>query len=106
MKNSRALCALASCLFVFASVHGAETPTITISKSDKQSIAIGAISGSDGPQAAKILQNDLAMSGFFNVVPAASAGFIVNATSNGNSIVGNVTDRAGKTVLTKTFTGT
>ncbi|HEY3901274.1 MAG TPA: hypothetical protein VGM54_21880 [Chthoniobacter sp.] len=107
MKNSRALCALASCLFVFAAVvRGAETPTITISKSDKQPIAIGTISGSDGAQAAKILQNDLAMSGFFSVVPAASAGFVVNATSNGNSIAGNVTDRSGKTVLTKTFSGT
>ena len=69
-------------------------------------MAIGSIGGADGAQVAKILQNDLAISGFFNLVPAASAGFIVGGVSNGNSLAGNVTDRAGKTVLSKTFTGT
>jgi len=106
MKNPRALSFLAFCLFASAAlVHGAETPTITISKSDKIPIAISAIGGADGAQVAKILQNDLAMSGYFNLVPAASAGFIVAGTSNGNSIAGNVTDRGGKTVLSKTFNG-
>jgi TolB protein len=107
MKKFHALSILASCLFASATlVHGAETPTITISKSDKIAIAIGTLSGSDGPQAAKILQNDLAMSGYFSVVPAAGAGFIVGGVSNGTSIAGSVTDRAGKTVLSKTFNGT
>ena len=46
------------------------------------------------------------MSGYFNLVPAASAGFIVGGSSSGNSIAGNVTDRGGKTVLSKTFNGT
>ncbi|MEI9898307.1 MAG: hypothetical protein WDN28_31735 [Chthoniobacter sp.] len=82
-----------------------EDPAITISKSDKIPIAIGSIGGADGAQAAKILQNDLAMSGYFNLVPAASAGFLVGGTSNGNSLAGNVTDRGGKTVLTKSFSG-
>ena len=106
MKKIRALSFLAFSLFVAAAlVRGAETPTITISKSDKIPIAIGNLGGADGPQAAKVLQNDLAMSGYFNLVPAASAAFIAGGTSNGNSLAGNVTDRGGKTVLNKTFSG-
>jgi len=107
MKKIRAFCVFASCLVVSSSlVHGAETPTITISKSDKQALAIGTISGPDGAQVARILQNDLAMSGFFTLVPAASSGFVVNGTSTASSLAGNVTDRSGKAVLSKTFNGT
>src|SRR5579871_5626798 len=105
MKNIRAFCLVVSCLSVLATLHAADAPTITISKSDKLAISIGSIGGADGAQVAKILQNDLAMSGYFNLVPAASAGFIVAGTSNGNSLAGSVTDRAGKTVLSKTFNG-
>lgn len=106
MKKLRAFSFLASCLFASVSlVRSAETPTITISKSDKIPIAIGSIGGADGAQVAKILQNDLAMSGYFNLVPATSAGFIVGGTSSGNGIAGSVTDRGGKTVLTKNFNG-
>jgi TolB protein len=106
MKNSHALSLLASLFFASAStVSAAETPTITISKSDKLAIAIGSLGGADGAQAAKILQNDLAMSGYFNLVPATSAGFVITGTSNGSSLAGNVADHAGKTVLTKTYSG-
>jgi len=106
MKKFRAFSLLASCLFASAALlRGAETPTITISKSDKIAIAIGTVSGADGAQVAKILQNDLAMSGYFNLVPAASANFNVGAISNGGSLAGNVTDRAGKVVLSKSFNG-
>ena len=102
------ICALPLLAFlVFASVpslQAAETPTITISKSDKIAVSIGSIGGADGAQAAKILQNDLAMSGYFNLVPAASAQFVIGGNSGG-SIAGTVTDRAGKVVLSKTFSG-
>ncbi len=105
MKNLRAFSLLASLLFASTSAPwAAETPTITISKSDKIAVAIGALSGADGAQAAKIMQNDLAMSGYFNLVPAASAQFVV-AGSSGGSLAGTVTDRAGKVVLSKTFSG-
>ena len=46
------------------------------------------------------------MSGYFNLVPATSAGFVVTGASSGGSLAGNVTDRACKTVLNKTFSGT
>lgn len=88
-----------------AATDAAETPTITISKSDKLSISVTGLSGPEGAQIAKILQNDLTMSGYFNVVPAASAAFVVGGSATGGSLVGNVADRAGKTVLSKTFSG-
>jgi TolB protein len=106
MKNPRVLSLLALlALCPFATLHAADTPTITISKSDKLSIAIGSIAGADSGQVVKILQNDLAMSGYFNFVPAASAGFVVGGSSNGGSLSGTVTDRGGKIVLSKTFNG-
>ena len=75
-----------------------DAPTITISKNDKLSIAIAGLAGPD----AKILQDDLQRSGFFSVVPAATAAF--TATGSG-SLNGAVTDHGGKTVLSKTFSG-
>jgi len=107
MKKLHAFSLLAISVLACAPLlRGAETPTITISKSDKLAVAIGTLSGADGAQVAKILQNDLAMSGFFNLVPAASAGFVIGGTSSGASLAGSVTDRAGKTVLSQTFSGT
>jgi len=106
MKISRAFALLASLLFsTTPGVFAAETPTITISKSDKIAVAISPLTGTDGAQATKILQNDLAMSGYFNLVPAASAAFVIGGTSNGSSLAGNVADRGGKTALTKTYSG-
>lgn len=91
--------------FLTSVALGAETPTITISKSDKLAIGVSTISGGDGAQIAKVLQNDLAMSGYFKVAAAGSATFVVTGSSSG-SLAGVVTDRSGKTVLQKTFSGT
>ena len=107
MNKTHAFALFASTFLAGAALsHGAETPTITISKSDKIAVAIGAISGADGAQAAKILQNDLTLSGTFTLVPAASAGFVISGTSAGGNLSGSVTDRAGKTVLSESFSGT
>ena len=107
MNKSRALFLLAFTFFSSAALtRGAEAPTITISKSDKIAVAIGPLGGADGAQAAKILQNDLALSGCFNLGPAASAGFVIGGTSGSGNLAGSVTDRAGKTVLSQTFSGT
>ena len=75
-----------------------EAPTITISKNDKLSIAIAGLAAAD----AKVLQDDLQRSGFFSVVPAAGAAF--TATGSGG-LSGTVTDHGGKTVLSKSFSG-
>ncbi len=71
-----------------------EIPAITVSKSDKLPIMISGLSPAD----AKVLQNDLAMSGSFTVVPAEKAQFVVGS-------VGSVKDRGGKTVLQNSYDG-
>jgi len=88
--------------FLSASLaFAAEPPVITVSKSDKLAIAVTGLPAGE----AKILENDLAMSGYFTVVPQGSATFIAGGTSAATSLSGSVTDRAGKTVLSKTFSG-
>ncbi len=92
---------LAIFLLGAACAQAAETPTITISKSDKLAIAVTGLPAAE----AKVLANDLAMSGYFSIVPQASATFIAGGTSSATAIAGTVTDRGGKTALSKTFTG-
>ena len=89
------------CVVGCGSLLAEETPTITVSKNDKLSIAIAGLSGAD----AKILQDDLQRSGFFSVVPAASAAFTASGSGGGGGLAGTVADRSGKTVLAKTFGG-
>ena len=93
MKTLPMLCFLCAVL-----ARAEDAPTITISKTDKLSIAIAGLSGAD----AKVLQNDLERSGFFNVAPASNAAFTASGTG---SLSGTVTDHGGKTVLSKTFGG-
>ncbi|MEQ1859253.1 MAG: biopolymer transporter Tol [Chthoniobacteraceae bacterium] len=71
-----------------------EIPAITVSKSDKLPIAISGLAAAD----AKILSNDLAMSGAFTIVPADRAQFVV-------ANLGLVNDRGGKTVLQSSYPG-
>lgn len=89
------------CVLFAGPLLAQDAPTITVSKSDKLSIAIAGLSGPD----AKILQDDLQRSGYFNVVPAASASFTASGSGSGGGLAGTVTDRSGKTVLSKTFGG-
>src|SRR6478752_6198048 len=77
-----------------AALQAEEVPPITVSKSDKLAIAIAGLPAAD----AKILQNDLALSGAFSVVGQEKAQFVVPS-------VGVVNDRAGKSVLQKTYSG-
>ena len=96
MKKLFALLLLASALPL-----AAEPPVITVSKSDKLAIAVTGLPAAD----AKILENDLAMSGYFSVVPPGSANFVAGGSSAGNSLNGTVTERGGKVALSKTFNG-
>ncbi len=73
----------------------AEVPTITISKSDKLSISVTGLPADQ----AKILQNDLALSGYFKITPPGAAGFLV-------SRLGAVADHGGKVILQKAYDGT
>lgn len=91
-------------LFAFAlpTARAADAPTITISKSDRLTIALEGVSG----EVAKTLQNDLTMSGYFKFVPADSAAYVVRAVSTGPSLAGKVADRGGNVVLNTTKNGT
>jgi TolB protein len=75
-----------------------EIPAVTVSKSDRIAIAVTGLSPAD----AKVLQNDLAMSGYFSVVPEARATFIAKGSG---SLSGSVVDRNGKSVLQNTYGG-
>jgi TolB protein len=95
---------------VLASVIGtlgqsAETPTITVSKSDKLTIAVGSMGGEAGPQIAKTVQNDLVMSGYFRVSPPGNSAFTVQGSAVSGRLQGTVVDSSHKTVLSKGFSG-
>lgn len=87
----------------------AEPPTITISKTDTISIAVQPISGPDGATITKVLQNDLALSGYFNVTAGDKAALVVSGMTTGGSLQGRVTEGGsgggGKTALANTYGG-
>lgn len=103
MKKS--LCAigfyLTSCaVLLFAQ----DTPTITVSKSDRINLNVTPLSGGEGAVATKTLQNDLTLSGFF-VLGGANAVYTASGTASGGSLQGRVVDHRGGTVLAKTYSG-
>jgi TolB protein len=99
MKRLLATCAL-SLLAALPLADAQDAPTITVTKSEKIPIAVTGLSGAD----LKILQSDLAMSGYFTVVPQEGAQFVANGRGAA-SLEGKVTDRAGKTVLSSSYSG-
>lgn len=104
MKNSFHLLLLA--VLCARPLFAAEAPTITISKTDLIEINVPAIEGADGPAVTKILQNDLALSGYFSIAPASAAAFIVNGVSSGGGLEGKVVDHAGRTAVSNSYSGT
>jgi TolB protein len=84
-------------------VHGEEPPTITISKGDKINLTISPLSGSEGANTTKTLQTDLTLSGYF--ILGGNASYIVRGTAAGGSLQGQVVDRTGGIVLSKTYNG-
>ena len=83
----------------------AEEATITVKKSDATSLAIKPFGGADGAAAAKVVQNDLDLSGLFLLTPAERASFSVGGTAGGGSLEGTVTDSRGSVVLKKSYPG-
>ena len=98
----RALCFL-SILSVAAWAQDA--PTITVRKGDRVSLAVSPIGGSSGPNVTKVLQNDLDLSGWFQLVPDARGSYVVGGTASGGSLQGRVTDISGATILSKSYSG-
>ncbi len=79
-----------------------DVPTITISKGDQINLAVSPLSGAEGAAATKIVQNDLALSGYFKFGGADSS-YTVRGSADGGSLQGQVADRSGGTVLSKTY---
>jgi TolB protein len=93
--------AIASLLILLPSLASAEgEPKIRIVKSTKLNIAITGLSGGD----LETLRRDLVNSGYFAVTPGDQAQFTANAAASGE-LRGTVTDREGKTSLSKSYAG-
>lgn len=97
-----------ACFLFLALVSAAmaeDAPTITVRKGDRVSLVVQPIGGSSGPAVARVLQSDLDLSGWFQIVPETQASYLVGGTASGGTLQGRVTDRSGATVLSKTYSG-
>lgn len=95
---------LISILILSSSIFAEEEPpTITVSKGDKINLTVSALGGGEGTLATKTLQNDLALSGYF--ILGGNASYTAKGTASGGSLQGQVVDRSGGTVLSKSYSG-
>ncbi len=86
-----------------ATTNAAEdVPTITVSKGDQINLSVSPLSGPEGAAATKIVQNDLVLSGYFKLGGADSS-YTVRGSAEGGSLQGQVTERSGGTVLSKSY---
>jgi TolB protein len=83
------------------SVYGEEVPTITVSKGEKINLTISPINGSEGEAVTKTLRNDLELSGYFTLT--GNGAYIARGSAGGGSLQGEVVDRSGGTILTKSY---
>ena len=83
----------------------APTPTITISGNGSIALSLGTFAGPDGAAIAKIVQNDLALSGFFSFANAGGASMVVSGGGSGSSLQGKVTGLSGDNVLLHNYDG-
>jgi len=86
-------------------VRAADTPVITINKSDMIAIAIEPISGPDGALITRVLESDLEASGYFTFASPSSASLIAGGSSNGSELDGKVNDHSGRAAVAGTYNG-
>jgi len=82
-----------------------DAPTITVRKGDRVSLAVSPLGGGSGAAVTKVLQNDLDLSGWFQLVPDSRASYVVSGTAGGGNLQGRVTDSGGSVVLSKSYSG-
>ena len=87
-----------------ALIGAEDVPTITVSKGDQINLSVSPLDGGEGAAATKIVQNDLALSGYFKLGGADSS-YTVRGTASSGSLEGHVVDHSGGTVLSKTYSG-
>jgi TolB protein len=90
------------CLTTAMSFAAQDVPTITVSKGDQINLSVSPLAGPEGAAATKIVQNDLALSGYFKFGGADSS-YTVRGTAGSGSLQGQVVDHSGGTVLSKTY---
>lgn len=83
----------------------AQEQSITVQVSGNQiPISLEPISGPEGAQATKLIEQDLRIQGF-KIVGAGLGRFTVKGTLGGSGLQGSLVDNAGKTVVNKSFSG-
>lgn len=92
-------------LFANTPVRAQEAPLITITKSDKISIGLNAISGPESAAITQILQKDLQLSGAFSIGAPTTASFLVSGAASGSALRGLVSERGGKVILERAYAG-
>ena len=90
------------CLTTARVFEAEDVPTITVSKGDQINLSVSSLGGSDGAAATKIVQNDLALSGYFKFGGPDSS-YTVRGTASSGNLQGQVVDHSGGTVLAKTY---
>jgi TolB protein len=85
------------------SVYGEEVPTITVSKGERINLTVSPIGGSEGGAVTKTLRNDLELSGYFTLT--GSGAYTARGSASDGSLQGEVVDRSGGTVLSKSYSG-
>ncbi len=102
MTIPRFLLILLCLTLVFVPILAQEPPTITIRKGEKLDIALGDLSD---PTVRKVLENDLDISGHFDIVSEDRAGFVASGRAGNAVLQGRVLDRSGNTVLSSSYSG-
>jgi len=109
MINTHALRISRICLLLAFSLgpaaQAADTPTITVSKSDTIALAFQPITGPDGPAITRVLESDLAATGYFTLSSPGSASLIVAGSSSGSQLDGKVSDHGGRSAVAGTYNG-
>ena len=88
---SNCAAALLFCLTTTAVRAAEDMPTITVSKGDQINLTVPPLAGSDGAATTKIVQNDLALAGYF-ALGGANSTYTVRGTASGGSLQGQVVD--------------
>lgn len=102
---TRFVAGISICVVFCSAAWAQDAPTITVRKGDRVSLAVAPIGGPAGPAVTRILQNDLDLSGWFQMVPDARASYVVSGTASGGSLQGRVSDSGGAVVLSKSYSG-
>jgi TolB protein len=86
-------------------LHAEDAPLITITKSDKISLALNAITGAESAVITQTLQKDLQLSGAFTIGVPTTSSFLVAGAGTGTSLRGLVTERGGRVFLERSYQG-